>query len=161
MATIWKTYRGGPTKAPATVVNISINSKNVITLNRQAYELISRAESAVLLFDDKNSVIGIVPANHKNAEAFPVRPKNEGNWIINAAPFCRHFRISVDRTERFDDPQVDNEGILHLDLKRTHNVSLKRGRRQKADPSPNQYAGRSGGSVAELEPARDEQNAKQ
>lgn len=137
MATIWKTYRGGPTKTPANVVNISINSKNVITLNRRAYELINRAEAVTLHFDEKNSIIGVLATNKKNPEGFPVRPKNEGNWIINAAPFCRHFNISVDRTERFDMPDLNSEGILCLDLRYTHNVSLRRSQSQKANQAPN------------------------
>ena len=125
MATHWQSYRGGPTKAPASVVNISINSKSVITLNRKAHDLLKGAESALLVFDEKNSIIGLIASDSRNAEAFPIRQKNSCSWVVNAAPFCRHFRISVERTERFDDPELDNEGILRLDLKRTHNVSLK------------------------------------
>jgi hypothetical protein len=103
----------------------------VITLNRKAHNLLNGAESALLVFDEKNSIIGLMASNRRNAEAFPIRQKNSCSWVINAAPFCRHFRISVERTERFDDPDLDNEGVLRLDLKRTHNVSL-RTRRQKA-----------------------------
>lgn len=132
MATHWQTYRGGPTKAPVEVVNISINDKHVITFNRRAVKLLGEPEAAVMLFDEKNSIIGLTPSNRRNPEAFPLLRKNSHNWIINAAPFCRHFNISVERTERFVDPELDDEAILRLDLRRTVNVSLKKGRSQKA-----------------------------
>ena len=128
MATHWEQFKGGPTKTPAEVVNISINSKNVMTFNRRALKLLNDAEAVLLLFDKKESVIGVIPSTHKNADAFPLHPKNTCNWIINAAPFCRHFGIALDRTERFESPDFDNEGILRLDLKRTHNVSVRRRR---------------------------------
>ncbi len=131
MATVWKVYRGGPTKVPATVPNISINSKHVITFNRRALELINNAEAVMLQFEEKNSIIGIVPTSKKNTEAFPVRPKGVGNWVVNAAPFCTSFQISVDRTERFDMPDLNSDGILCLDLRHTHNVSRKKARSQK------------------------------
>ena len=132
MTTHWQSYRGGPTKTPGDVVNISINSKSVITLNRRAVNLLNGAAAVTLLFDEKNSIIGIVPSNRRNPEAFPLRLKNGSTWVIHAAPFCRHFHISPDRTERFDDPAVDDEGILRLDLKHTHNVSLRKRRAQAA-----------------------------
>src|SRR5438067_13919716 len=133
MTTHWQSYRGGPTRPPASIVNISISHKKVIALNRQGHNLLGGAESVLLLFDEKNSIIGIVPSNRRNPEAFPLRLKNGSTWVIHAAPFCRHFHISPDRTERFDDPAVDDEGILRLDLKHTHNVSLRK-RRAKAAP---------------------------
>ena len=128
MTTHWQSYRGGPTRPPASVVNISISSKKVIALNRQAHSLLGGPESVLLLFDEKNSIIGLIASSIRNAEAFPVRAKNIGNWIINAAPFCRHFNISVESTERFVGPDLDNDGILRLDLKHTYNVSVRRPR---------------------------------
>lgn len=83
------------------------------------------------MFDDQNSIIGVIPAPPRSAEAFPLKKKNGSNWVVNAAPFCCHFRISPHETERFDDPDLDDEGILRLDLKRTHNVT-RRKRREKA-----------------------------
>jgi len=131
MATHWKFYRGGPTKAAAEVTNVSIDARHVIALNRRAMKLLEGAEAVVLMFEEQNSIIGIVPTNKLNPEGFPVLQKHPCTWIIYAAPFCRHFRISVDRTERFDDPRLDDEGVLRLDLKHTHNVSLRK-RRAKA-----------------------------
>ncbi len=132
MATHWQSYRGGPTKLQTEVTNISINSKDVITLNRRAMGLLGGAEAALLVFDEKNSIIGMIAANLRNPEAFPLRPKNRGGWVLMASPFCRHFNISVESTERFIDPDLDSDGILRLDLKRTHNVSRRKRRAKTA-----------------------------
>ena len=126
MATHWQSYRGGPTRAAIDVVIISISRKRVITLNRAAMKMLGAPDAVRLLFDEKNSVIGVSKSSRLNTEAFPVRPKNDTNWVINAAPFCRHFKISPDSTERFDEPELDDEGILRLDLKRTHDASLRK-----------------------------------
>ena len=135
MARHWQSYRGGPTKTPAKVVNISISNKDVITLNRQAMEMLDNAEAAELVFEEKELIIGVIPSNLRNAEAFPLKRKNLSNWVINAAPFCRHFNIMVDRTERFTEPELDSDGVLCLDLKRTHNVSFRRTRARIASRS--------------------------
>jgi hypothetical protein len=128
MATHWQTYRGGPTKPPDKVVCISINRFCAITLNRQAQAMLNNAEAVKLLFDEKESIIGVLPSNVRDPEAFPLQTKNSTNRVIYATPFCRHFRISVDHTERFVDPELDNEGILRLDLKRTRYVGLRKSR---------------------------------
>ena len=128
MATHWQTYRGGPTKPWHKVVCISIDRNCAITLNRQAQAMLNYAEAVKLLFDEKDSIIGLLPSSPRDPEAFSLQTKNLTNRVIYATPFCRHFRISVDRTERFVDPELDNEGILRLDLKRTRNVSVRKRR---------------------------------
>ena len=126
MASHWQSYRGGPTKRASDVVHISINRRNTITLNRRAMKLLGGAEAVLLVFDEQNSIIGLIESNLRNDEAFPLRCKEGRAWEIYASPFCRHFNISVDYTERFIDPEMDSDGILRLNLKRTHNVSLRR-----------------------------------
>ena len=43
--------------------------------------------------------------------------------MIHASPFCRHFGIKLSTTERFVEAEIDNDGILHLDLRKTVTVS--------------------------------------
>ncbi|HEV8593089.1 MAG TPA: hypothetical protein VGQ55_13370 [Pyrinomonadaceae bacterium] len=125
MATHWEQFKGGPTRPSNEYFGITINNKSDLTINRFTMKTLGNPEAVVLLFDKRESVIGLVSTNRRNADAFPVIPKNGGqNWVIHTAPFCRHFGIVIDRTERFDQPEIDNEGILRLDLKTTHNVSI-------------------------------------
>lgn len=90
--------------------------------------LLGGAEAALLVFDEKNSIIGLIASNLRNPEAFPLRPRHGSGWVLQASPFCRHFNISVETTERFIDPDLDSDGVLRLDLKRTHNVSQRKRR---------------------------------
>jgi hypothetical protein len=98
-------------------------------MNKYTVKILGHPEALILLFDKRESVIGLVPSNHRDKDAFPVKPKGGGaNFIVHAAPFCRHFGIMIDRTEKFDLPEMDNEGILRLDLKKMHNVSNRKKR---------------------------------
>jgi len=129
MALHWERFRGGLTRAENTVFAITINDKNVITFNKYAREKLGHPEGVLLLFEKKESIIGVVPVSMKDKDAFPMKPKGGGqNYVVHAAPFCRHFGIVIERTEKFDHVDLDNEGILRLDLKSTHDVSNRRKR---------------------------------
>ena len=129
MALHWEKFTGGPTRAENTDFAITINAKNVITLNKYARKKLGEPEGVLLLFERKESLIGLVPTSLKDKDAFPLKPKGGGlNYVVHAAPFCRHHGIVIERTERFSHVDFDNEGILRLDLKSTHDVSNRRKR---------------------------------
>lgn len=130
MALHWEKFRGGPTRAENTDFAITINKKHVITLNKFAMKKLNHAEGVMLLFEKKESLIGLVPSSLKDKDAFPIKSKGGGlNFVIHAAPFCRAHNIVIEKTERFDHVDFDNEGILRLDLKMTHDVSNRKKRR--------------------------------
>lgn len=129
MALYWEKFKGGPTRPENTDFAITINAKNILTFNKYARKMLGEPEAVVLLFEKSESMIGLVPTSLKDKDAFPMKPKGGGlNYTVHAAPFCRHFGIVIDKTERFDRPDFDNEGILRLDLKSTHDVSNRRKR---------------------------------
>ena len=61
--------------------------------------------------------------------AFPVKLKTSVGWRINAAPFCKHFNIRIDSTERFIAPDLRDDGSLQLKLSET--VTIRQIRRKK------------------------------
>lgn len=129
MALLWEKFRGGPTRAENTAFSVTINKKNVITFNKYAREKLGRPDGVLLLFEKKELMIGVVPVSMNDKDAFPLKPKGGGsNFVVHAAPFCRHFGIVIERTEKFDHADLDNVGILRLDLKSTHDVSNRRKR---------------------------------
>jgi hypothetical protein len=128
MARIWKSYYGGENRRKKQQMSVSIGRGGLIRLNRTAMAALGDPQAVELKFDDKDSVIGVLPSTPRNDHAFTVIEKPSA-WFIQAAPFCRNFGISVDKTERFDEPQLDDEGVLCLDLKRTHVVSVPRKRK--------------------------------
>jgi hypothetical protein len=77
----------------------------------------------------RENMIGLIPASPTDSMAFPLKPKGGGlNHIVHAAPFCRHFGIIIDRTEPFDEPLLDDQGILRLNLRKTRDASNRRKR---------------------------------
>jgi hypothetical protein len=129
MALHWETYSGGPTRPENTVFAVTINNKHILTLNKYARKRLGEPEAVRLLFEKRESMIGLVPASPTDSMAFPLKPKGGGlNYVVHAAPFCRHFGIVIERTERFDEPLLDDQGILRLNLRKTRDVSNRRKR---------------------------------
>lgn len=127
MAIHWETFKGGPTRAENQDFAITINYKNVLTFNKYAAKMLGNPDAVKLMFEKKESLIGVVASSMKDKDAFPLKPKSGGmNWVVHTAPFCRHHGIMIDKTERFNRPDIDEQGILRLDLKDTHDVSNRR-----------------------------------
>jgi hypothetical protein len=108
-------------------LRVTPNPKGMFLLNRKAYEVMNTPPAVVLLFDENSNVIGLKPAEPSRPNAFPVKTKDKyQNRIIYASPFCKHFKIKVERTVMFYDVDLDNEGILKLPLQKT--TAIGRGR---------------------------------
>src|SRR2546423_12753119 len=99
MATHWKIFTGGENRRKKGLMSISLGRKGVIRMNLAAIKAIGEPEAVVLMFDDKESIIGIVPSTLRNDISFTVPPR-PSMWLIHAAPFCRDSGISMDKTER-------------------------------------------------------------
>ena len=56
---------------------------------------------------------------------------DNNGWFIHAKPFCRHFGIQLDTTQKFVAPKIRNDGKLVLDLSNTVNVGLAKPRARK------------------------------
>lgn len=124
-------FVGGPTPSARTEVRVSINHKNVIVLNKLAYDKLGNPEAAFLHFSRSKNLIVVEPANSVRLPgAFPVKRQTSVNWRINAAPFCRHYGIRIDGTERFTNADLNHEGSS-LVLRLMETVSIKHLRRRK------------------------------
>ena len=122
-------FRGGPTLAAADRVYVTINKENVIGINANCYRLLGKPPAVNLYFSSSRDVIAIEPVQSAHLpEAFPVRQKTSVGWRINASPFCKHFGIRIDSTERFIHPEL-RDGRLHLKLSET--VTIRQIRRKK------------------------------
>jgi len=127
MAIQWDIFRGGETAPPNKRLSVSINRKNVLTMNRYTYEILGKPEKVLVMFNKREMLIGLSPTNASDPDGFQVKPKGGfGNFIIHLSPFCRHHNILIEATERFAMPGLTQEGYLTLDLKNTINVSHRR-----------------------------------
>lgn len=125
MAIVWEQFKGGPFQRRTDAHRVSIDHHCLIRINRYTANALGNPEAVLLLYDRQHNRIGVLPAKRINKEAFPIYV-NEGRHTIMAASFCRHFGISVTGTERFNDPEIDSDGMLRLDLRSTHNVSNRK-----------------------------------
>ena len=133
MATVWEEFDGGPFErngSNKTSLSVSINKAHTIRINLATHRLLGEPEAVKLRFARQENVIGVIPANLHTKGAFPIKKMKScpSTMNIQAAAFCRSFGIKVDRTERFDNPVMDDQGTLRLDLTRTRPASLLRKR---------------------------------
>ena len=123
----WSEFQGSPNRVEKDVARVTLNQRGVLLLNSLAYEAMEAPAAVTLLFDENNKVIGLRPADIRHQNSFPVKQKDKWhNRTIHASPFCKHFKINVERTVLFNEVDVDNEGVMKLDLTRT--TSIGRGR---------------------------------
>jgi hypothetical protein len=124
----YEKFLGGPTQAPETRVHVSMDRRGVITMNATCFKHLGRPVAANLYFSRADDSIAIEPVHSNNLPtAFPFRPNSSARYL-NAAPFCRHFGIRLDSTQRFLAPEI-RDGALHLKLSET--VTIKREGRKK------------------------------
>lgn len=122
-------FRGGPTQSTLDRLHVTINKENVIGFNSKLYRLLGRPPAVYLYFSRARDTIAIEPLSDPNLpEAFPVREKSTVGWRVNASPFCKHFGIRIDSTERFIAPDI-REGKLFLNLSET--VTVRQNRRKR------------------------------
>ena len=122
----------GTTEARWGVLYATLNMEGHIRISRVTHERLGSPDSYVLLYDRAREVIGLRPARlavDQNAyRAIDRGPY--GGKRINAFRLCREFEIETNQTVRFHHCQIDNSGVLILDLRDTQAVRKGRGRPQ-------------------------------
>ena|SRR5664279_4838288 len=115
----WEEFPIGPGSGDDDL-HVTLSKKGEILIGANAFERLGKPDAAVLLFDKVNSTIGVLPADRKAGNAYPLLAKPKGRHrIIRANKYCRHYGIRVDRTIAFNTPEIDDEGVLVLKLKTT------------------------------------------
>lgn len=123
-------FRGGPNKPAQFRMRVTLSRTNVLSFNRNTWHQLGKPAAAYLYFSRTRDLIAVEPVHSLNMpESFPVLTKTTG-YRINAAPFCRHFGIALDRTLRFIAPEL-RDGKLELKLSETVSVEQVRKRKPK------------------------------
>lgn len=120
MISHWEEFQSGPTLPLDKRMNVTLSPKNIFYLNGNICDKLGNPEAVRLLFDKVNSLIGIDPAPASLPNAFPLKSKlgTKSRQII-ATTFCKHYGIKVDNTTAFINTEIDENGVLRLDLKAT------------------------------------------
>lgn len=95
-----------------------MNRKGSIMMTKYTYQRVGEPKAFVLLFDDVNNRIGLKPAALSMRNAYKIGPNGKyGGKLIRAYRLKREFGIDVRETIEFQDPEIDQDGILVLDLR--------------------------------------------
>lgn len=121
-------FSGGPNEAASLRVHVTISPARLILLNRNIYNILGKPAAVHLHYSRTRDTIALEPASPRLPAAFPVIASGAG-WRINAAPFCRHFGISIDTQLKFIKPELV-DGALHLKLTETVSVGGRRCRKK-------------------------------
>lgn len=110
-------------------MRITIGPRNVIYLNGKAFDALGRHPAVEMLYEGNRRIIGLKPVDPHKSYAFRVkRHGSSGDYHrISASAFCQHLRLRIDRTLLFEGSELDDDGVLLLDLNRT--VAVGRGAR--------------------------------
>lgn len=124
MISHWTKFEGKPYGADVDTARVTLGPKKAILLNDLAYEALGAPTAVELMFDEGQKIIGLKPVEARRPHAFPVKPrKGSRHRVIRAAAFCTHFGIKIDRTVLFNEIDIDNDGVMKLEIAKATNVS--------------------------------------
>ena len=117
---------GGPRDVSGEM-HVTLNRKGEIMIGAAAYEKFGRPEAAVLLYEEENKLIGVLEASTRAKNAYPLMGKKgrDKHRVIRANRFCRHHGIKFPATMAFNNPEIDEEGVLVLDMNDARVVGKK------------------------------------
>jgi hypothetical protein len=129
----WTIFEGKPNYVDKTKLRVTLNARKVLLFNRAAYEALGSPAAVEMRFDESTRAIGLLPRDPRHANAFPIKrrmskPNSKYNYLlIHAAPFCGHFEIAPQRTMLFTNVDMDDDGVMMLELSSA--VAVGRGSR--------------------------------
>lgn len=114
---------------------VTMNRKGEIVISGPTYAKMGEPAAVNLLFDTVNSRIGLKPTALAMRNAFRVGIRGKhGGRVVRAYPLMQEFRIQLPETIRFYDADIDDDGVLILDL-RTARVPPGVQRRRSSRPT--------------------------
>lgn len=114
----WEEFEEGPDKAGE--LRVTLSRKGEIMIGARAVARLGEPDWVVLMFDRANSLIGMRPSHRHEKNAYPTVHKMNGRHrVVRANKFCRHYGIKFERTRAFVRANIDEDGVLVLDLKET------------------------------------------
>ncbi len=118
----WDTFEGRQYSTSARKeLRVTLGQKGTFYLNGIAFEVLGSPPAVEMLYDSNGRVIGLKPTDGRKRNAFVIKHHGKsGNYKrISAAAFCTHFRIRTQETVLFEGVDLDNDGVMLLDLSKT------------------------------------------
>ena len=119
----WQEVPRGDVMAQYAGIYVTMNPAGDIVMSRVTYEMMGEPKAFLILYDKPNNRIGLKPAHLSTRNAYPARVSNRaGAKMVRGHRLTREHRIILPHTVQFYDADIDEDGILILDL-RTAKVS--------------------------------------
>jgi hypothetical protein len=118
----WTEFHGRPNGGDRDQPMVTLSRRNVLTMNKAAYEALGSPATVKLMYEEDRRMIGIMPHDERRANAFPVKQcsgKASNSRRIYLHPFCTHNGIDIRRTLLFNEIDIDRVGMMRLELNRT------------------------------------------
>jgi hypothetical protein len=142
----WREIPNNDIPAQAAGISVTLNPRGHIAMSRKTHELLGEPEGVIVSFDDANSCIGLRKAHLSTRNVFHVslRDKKTGGKVVYARRLMTEAKIVLPQTIQFYDADIDEDGILILDLRtarvprrvlnNSHNKKKKTGDNQPSHP---------------------------
>ena len=118
-------FEAGPEVKNTDRVHVTIDKLGHLFLNRHAVAAIGEPDGVTLMYDKRRSIIGVMPSALNQQRSYPLRKKDKRTSrgrCVNAMNFCRKYKIAPSETLAFLSSEVNNNGILVLDLNDVRSV---------------------------------------
>lgn len=114
----WQTVPRDHVRGQWAALYITLNPKGEIVMSRVTYERLGAPGAFHILFDTVNNRIGLKPTSPSLRNAYPAaKHGSHGGRMVRAFRMMQDFAIDLPDTVRFHDAEIDEEGILILDLR--------------------------------------------
>ena len=123
----WVKCKIDTTRARWAGYHVTMTPRGEIYMNANTLKAMDAGEHFLLLYDPLNKTIGVKPVNslEPDSQGSSGRGKRHGRFV-RAYRLLQQCGISIDRTVRFLRPEIDEEGVLILDLRNTTTEVLRR-----------------------------------
>lgn len=98
---------------------VTMNKIGSVVLSRVTHEMLGEPKGYVIMLDRFNRRLALKPAIPGTRHAYPARKYGKrGSKIVRANRLVREFGIRPPDTIEFEDPKIDADGQLILDLRK-------------------------------------------
>ena len=120
----WTVFEGMQNGRRSQRPRVTLNKHRTMVMNQIAYKGIGAPKAVELMFDTNRKLIGLRSCDPAKKNAFSIRPSKQGRHVsIALGAFLTHFDIKPSRTVLFEDPLINPDGLLTLDLTKTTAVT--------------------------------------
>lgn len=115
MARNWSRFSQKRNSRAPTAIQVSLQSRGAIYLNKAGFEALGEPKAVELLYDEETPAIGLQPADPDLPFAYPVRQSSNAKaYQIAFITFARYYNIDISETRRYQAKMEEN--ILVIDL---------------------------------------------